>query len=232
MPKNIIVISVGGSLIAPEQVDVAFLKSFRCLILGHIRAGKRFIIICGGGRTSRIYQNAARKLGVTKDDADWLGICATKINAQLLAALFRKWAHPKITDNPSEHIAFREKILVASGWKPGFSSDYDAVLLARNFGAKKLVNLTNIDYVCDKDPNKFRDAEPIKEMTWKRLLEVIPRKWSPGMHAPFDPVAAKAAQQLRLEVAVINGRNLKSLGNYLQDRSFKGTIIRDRKPKF
>jgi uridylate kinase len=32
-----------------------------------------------------------------------------------------------------------------------YSTDFDAVMLAKNFGAKKVINLSNIDYAYDKD---------------------------------------------------------------------------------
>ena len=44
-----IIISVGGSLICPEQINVGFLKEFKEIIIRHIRQGKRFILITGGG---------------------------------------------------------------------------------------------------------------------------------------------------------------------------------------
>ena len=62
MKKDIIVISFGGSLIVQNQIDTVFLKEFRNLILKYIRKGKRFVIICGGGRTARNYQEAARSV--------------------------------------------------------------------------------------------------------------------------------------------------------------------------
>ena len=62
MKKEIFIISLGGSLVAPEKVDVSFLKEFRDLILGHI-SEKRFVICVGGGKTARNYQGAMRELG-------------------------------------------------------------------------------------------------------------------------------------------------------------------------
>ena len=41
------VISLGGSIIVPDEVDRTFLKKFREVILS--LHSERFIIICGGG---------------------------------------------------------------------------------------------------------------------------------------------------------------------------------------
>ncbi|MCX8193997.1 MAG: UMP kinase [Candidatus Pacearchaeota archaeon] len=227
MKKDMVIISVGGSLIVPSEIDVSFLKRFRKLILDYVALGGKAIIICGGGKTSRKYQEAARQITALKnEDVDWLGIQGTKINAYLIKTIFKEKAHPEIIDNPTKKINFKEKILVACGWKPGCSTDYDAVVLAKKFNIKKIINLTNIDYVYDKDPKKFRDAKPIKEILWKDFRKLLPKKWSPGLNVPFDPIAAKIAQKFNMEAAIIDGRNLKNLENCLKDKKFVGTMIK------
>ena len=163
---------------------------------------------------------------VNEEEKDWLGIQATRINAQLLKTIFGKIAYEKIIENPTEEINFEENLLIASGWKPGSSSDYAAILMAKNLGAKKLVNLSNIDYVYDKDPRKFEDAKKIEETTWKEFRDIIPKEWKPGLSSPFDPTASKEAEILGMEVAVINGKNLEAVENYLNNEKFIGTIIK------
>ena len=221
-----IVISVGGSLIVPGEIDVDFLKSFKDLISNYVES-KKFVIITGGGKVSRKYQEAAKALGiVNSEDLDWLGIHGTRLNAHLFRTIFREHANPKIVKDPTEEIDFNEAILIACGWKPGWSTDYDATLLAANVNAAKLVNLTNVDYVYDKDPKEHSDAKPIKETTWSEFRKLLPEDWNPGLNAPFDPVAAKEAEMMGIEVAIINGKNLDELKNYLDGKSFEGTIIK------
>jgi uridylate kinase len=100
---EIIVVSLGGSLIAPKDgIDSVFLKKFRELIISLIKKGKKFVIITGGGNTARVYQQAANKVTVlTKDDQDWLGVHSTRLNAHLIKTIFRKYAHPRINKNPA-----------------------------------------------------------------------------------------------------------------------------------
>jgi uridylate kinase len=224
--NKIFVISLGGSLLVPGEIDINFLRKFKSIIEREIKVGEKFIIIVGGGKTARNYQNAAKSLTkVSNEDLDWLGIHATRINAHLLLTIFRKYAYYRIIKNPKEKVKFKEKILIAAGWKPGFSTDYDAVLLAKTYGSDTIINLTNVDYVYDKDPNKFKDAKPFKEISWKDYLKLIDQKWIPGMSAPFDPVASKLAQKFRIKVIIINGRRIKNLKNYLENKKFTGTII-------
>jgi uridylate kinase len=114
---------------------------------------------------------------------------------------------------------------LAGGWKPGWSTDYVAVTIAEKYGLKKIINLTNIDYIFNKDPKKYKDAKPIKEIKWQNYKKLINNKWRPGMNAPFDPIASRKAEKLKIEVNILNGANLKNLENYLKKEKFKGTKI-------
>jgi uridylate kinase len=225
--KETVVISLGGSIIVPDDVDVEFLKRFRKLILKHVRAGRRFIIIAGGGMVCRRYQKAAARVTkLTAEDLDWLGIHATRFNAHLLRTIFRDHAHPRVIKNPTEKLRFREKILIGSGWKPGCSTDWDAVAMARTFSAGRLVNLSNVSYVYDKDPKYHKNAKPMKEVSWRDFRKIVGNRWDPGANHPFDPVASREAQMLGLEVAIMNGRDIKNLDSYLSGKGFRGTVIR------
>jgi len=224
--NNLFIISLGGSLLVPDEIDIKFLRNFKNIIQEEIKKDKKFIIIVGGGKTARNYQNSSKKLTeISNEDLDWLGIHATRINAHLLLTIFRNVAYYRIIKNPKEKIKFKEKILIAAGWKPGFSTDYDAVLLAKTYNSPTIINLTNVDYVYDKDPNRFKDAKPFKEISWKDYLKLIERKWIPGMSAPFDPIASRLAKKFNLKVIIINGRKLKNFKKYLENKKFDGTII-------
>ncbi|MDP1884560.1 MAG: UMP kinase [Candidatus Moranbacteria bacterium] len=230
MDKKTVIISLGGSLIVPEEIDWKFVKKFKALIEEQIGKGLKFILITGGGKTARKYIDASAKIDdINNEDKDWIGIHATRMNGHFIRTIFRKHAHPKINTNPhdlEDFYNFKESILVAAGWRPGFSTDFDAVLLAKYLGIKTVINLSNIDYVCDKDPRKFPDAKKIEEISWKDFRKMVGDKWDPGMNAPFDPIASREAQEIGLEVAIMNGQNLANLKKYLEGKKAKGTIIK------
>jgi uridylate kinase len=224
--KKLFVISLGGSLINPGQIDTDFLKNCRRLILKQTKNGSRFILITGGGKLCREFQEALSN--ITKPsakDLDWVGISSTWLHADLVRLMFGKLAHRTIIKDPNKKVNFKEKILVAGGWMPGRSTDDDAVRLAKVYGAKTVINLSNIDYVYDKDPRKFKDAKMIKEISWKNFRKIVGNKWDPGKNLPFDPTAAKLAEKLELEVIIANGKNLNNLKNILVEKKFQGTII-------
>lgn len=224
---KIVIISLGGSVVAPVQgIDVKFLKEFKDLIVAKIKLGYKFIIIVGGGNIAREYISASKSIStINNNDSDWLGIAATVFNAQLLKTIFIKYAYPGIIINPTKKIRTRDKIIIGAGYKPGWSTDYDAVLLAKTYKVKEIINLSNIDYVYDRDPRKYRKANKLQNITWKEFKKIIGNKWQPGLNSPFDPIASKLASQEKLKVLIINGKRLKSLDNYLQGKQFIGTTI-------
>ncbi|MBN2454358.1 UMP kinase [Candidatus Woesearchaeota archaeon] len=220
-----VVISLGGSVLAPAVIDYEFLKKFRALLLKLTKEGKKFIIICGGGKTAREYMVAASKVvRLADEDLDWLGIHATRLNAHLLRTILRDIAHKRVIRNPNEKIDFKEKVLIAAGWKPGWSTDHVAVLLAKNHGAKTVINISNVDNVYDRDPLNFPGAKPLDKISWKDFRKMVGDKWSPGLNTPFDPVASKKAEKFGLKV-VIMGKELANLEKFLLGKPFKGTII-------
>ncbi|MBI2656864.1 UMP kinase [Candidatus Woesearchaeota archaeon] len=224
--QNKFVISLGGSLIFPDDLDKIFLMKFRKIIQKHAKKGRKFIIICGGGKLARSFQQAAsKKRKLSNEELDWLGIHATKINAHLLKSIFGNNAEDFIVGNPNAKINFKKSILVAAGWLPGWSTDYDAVMLAKNIGIREVINMSNVDYVYDKDPRKNRDAKKIEKISWNGYNKLISKKWKAGMNVPFDPVAAKEAQKSKMKVNII-GSDLKNFENLLNGKKFRGTVIK------
>lgn len=221
------VITLGGSLIVPEEIDTNFLSAFKQFIIKRIEKGDRFILVSGGGKTARKYQlSAAEVSGIDNEEKDWIGIHSTRLNAHLLRTIFKLWANPKLLKNfDKDDIDFKEKILIGAGWKPGWSTDYIAVLMAEKYGAKSVINLSNIEYVYTEDPRFNSEAKKYDSITWKDYRNIIGNKWDPGMSAPFDPIASKKAEELNLEVAMIHGHKLNNLNTYLEGEKIPGTIL-------
>ncbi|RJR14915.1 UMP kinase [Candidatus Microgenomates bacterium] len=228
--QETIILSLGGSLIVPNEIDVGFLTAFNTFIRTQIaEKNRRFFIVCGGGATARKYINGARDVigeTITSDDKDWLGIHATRLNAHLMRTIFRDLANPTIIehyDTPYDLDA--HPVIVCSGWKPGWSTDYDAVMIAEQYGGKTIVNLSNIDQVFDKDPRVFPDAKPLKNMTWDFFKTLVGDTWTSGMNTPFDPIASKKAAGLGLHVYIVNGKNIANLEAAIDGKVFTGSKI-------
>ncbi len=210
----------------PDSIDVAYLKAFSRLIKKWVGYKYRFFIITGGGKLARNYQYAAEKSGVLEnDDKDWLGIHATRLNAHLLRTVLRKQAHPRILTDPDARERIARPVCIGAGWRPGRSTDYMAVSLAELYSIGTIINLSNIDHVYSSDPKKDKNAHPFTYMTWEELQKLTGTKWTPGMNAPFDPVATKKAKTMQLQLILANGKKLKNLEKIFEGKNFKGTVV-------
>lgn len=223
------IISLGGSLVVPNGgIDTQFLKEFNAFIRNQVSAKKRrFFITVGGGAIMREYRDTAKKIRgkITNTDLDWLGIHATRLNAQLMRTIFIDIAHPRIIKHYEIILKIDEPVAIAAGWKPGWSTDYCAVTLCQDYGVTEMINMSNVDQVFDKDPKQYPDAKPIDTITWKDYRKIVGDTWTPGLNTPFDPIASKLAQELGLTVKFLNGRNLKNLEAALDRKPFIGSTI-------
>lgn len=222
------IISLGGSIIIPsEGFNIDFLKKFRELILARVKLGEKFILVIGGGSTCRKYQQAAKDTtDVSAVELDLLGIYATHFNARFVGLLFNGWAEPELIINPTKKVKSKKPILVAGGWKPGCSTDYDAVLLAKTYGANELINASNINYVYTADPKKDPNAKQLPKLTWPEMQTIVGDKWTPGANLPFDPKAVKESAKLKLKVSFVKGTDLTEFAKVLSGAEFAGTVVR------
>lgn len=220
------VISLGGSIFFPQEIDVGFLKNFRQLIISRVEQGDRFIIITGGGRLARLYQNALAEINNADDiQRDWVGIYATQANGKFMQKVFDEYACDTFVINPQEEVTFDKPILIGAGYEPGCSTDMDAVLIAQTYNTKTILNISNIEKIYTADPRTNPDAEPIDTMTWAALREIVGNTWRPGMNVPFDPTAAKLAQELQLKVVSLSGKNLDNVRDFFEGNEFIGSTI-------
>ncbi len=222
------IISLGGSIIIPQDgFNLEFLARFRSMILKRVKKGEKFVLVVGGGATCRQYQQALRKIDskLTNNDLDWMGIYTTYYNAEFVKLMFKEWAYKDIVKNPTQKITTSKPIIVAGGWKPGCSTDNGAVLLAKNFGAREAMNLSNIDYVYDSDPRINPNAKKLENISWDELRKIVGDKWEPGANVPFDPIAAKTAQKLKLKVLFAKGTDLEQVEKALSGKKYNGTVI-------
>lgn len=225
--KETIVISLGGSIIVPGGVDTNFIIKFKNLILKWVVEGKKFYIITGGGKICRNYNDSLRNVvSPSNEDLDWLGIAATRLNAEFIRICFENQAYEKVIMSPESIPETDKPIVIGGGWKPGNSSDLAAVYVAKSTKSSKVINLSSVDFVYDSDPKVNGDAKKFENLSWGEYRSFISSEWDPGMNLPFDPIASKEAEELGLELAFISGHNLDSLDSYLKGDKFVGTTIK------
>jgi len=229
------VLSLGGSIVAPPSgPDVGFLVDFRRRLEAWLTAApdRRVILVIGGGGPARSYQTALKEFraaigetGSCDEALDWLGIAATKINAQLVKSVMGSLCADPVVTDPSAPLTFSGKVLVASGWKPGFSSDFDAVYLGERCGARTVLNLSNIAKVYTADPKLDPRATPIDSISWAEFRAMVGSTWTPGANLPFDPIASARADEAGIKVICAAGKDLDNVFRILDGAPFIGTVI-------
>lgn len=221
------ILSVGGSIIIPKEgFDSAFLKQFNRMIRGQVEKGEKFILVIGGGRTARDYQAGLKDtVRASAEDRDWIGIHSTVLNAQFVRLMFKDIAYETVIQDPTQKVSTTKPVIIAAGWKPGCSTDNDAVLLAKTYDVKHIMNLSNIAYAYNKDPNIYKDAQKIDSISWKEFRKIVGNTWDPGKSAPFDPIASKTAEFSGITVSILDGKNLANVKKAIEGKPFAGTKI-------
>jgi uridylate kinase len=221
------VISLGGSRIAPNEVDCQFLLKFRDLI--EKNKDKRFVVVCGGGSTARKYINALQELDKTKRKQSEIGIAVTRLHAVFLTEIFGKDAN-ELIPRDMKHVKtlLLKNHAVFCGalrYKPNNTTDGTAADLA-SFLKCPFINITNVNGLFNKDPEKFKDAKFIKKSNWKDFYERARKvKFHAGQHFVLDQNAAKIIMKDKIPTYITN--SLEDVNNILNGKEFKGSIIRD-----
>lgn len=218
----IIVISLGGSIVVKDKVNIQFLKKFKNLLL---KSKHKFFIITGGGSTARTYTNAAKKLSLTEQEQDMLGIDATLINARLLSLILGKKAIFVTGSLKQVGRIPPEKIIVTGGFDPGVTTDYDSSVIAKQAKADMLINISDVKGIYDKDPDKYKNAKLFKKLTYEQFFKLFKIKYKPGMNFVFEPKAMRICQKNKIKV-VFTSANLNNIKKILQGKKFVGTIVK------
>ncbi|KKU82634.1 MAG: Aspartate/glutamate/uridylate kinase [Parcubacteria group bacterium GW2011_GWA2_47_8] len=224
--SELVVLNLGGSIFNPGEIAIPLVLEFRKLMYEQVKAGKKFLIILGGGAVSRQYQKKAREAGITDADAlDEIGLWPTRVNAIWCKWLLSDYATSEIVTSFDELITFTDKpIVLGGGTAPGWSTDYVALRWAKQLGLTTAISMGSAPYVYNKDFMVHKDAEPYKALTWSQYLAISGTERTPGMHAPIDPIAAQYGQDHKLQAYVI-GPSMDNLASLLDHKPFEGTII-------
>lgn len=222
-----VVLSVGGSLLNPGQPDFAFINGLAAL-LKKLSKKHQIAVVCGGGAPAREQASAVRKLGGSEFLADDAAILCTRLNALLLIAALGEDAYPVVAKSFREAAAVRKGIVLMGGTIPGITTDTDAALLAEFIGARRIVNLSNVDGVYTADPKKDRTAKKLSRMSFSQLVQLASQhdERMAGTRFIFDVIACKLIARSKIETHFVHGKNLSEVERAVEGRSHSGTVVR------
>ncbi len=228
MKKKVIVLSLGGSLIIPDDIDISFLRKFKKILLKNTGRYK-FVVVCGGGGIARKYISALRKEGLSEKLQSFSGISATRTNARFMTYFFNKdseYGIPHTKKALKKYLKEHDIIFIgALEYKPEQTSDSTAAELARIFKTD-FINLTNVSGLYDKNPKKYKNAKFISRITWHEFDKMANQmKYQPGQHFVLDQTASKIILDNKITTFLL-GQDTKQLEAVLRGRKFKGTLIK------
>ncbi|MFA6214657.1 MAG: UMP kinase [Candidatus Micrarchaeia archaeon] len=222
-----VILSLGGSLVNPGTPDAQYVSSLVRLLSG---MKYRFGIVVGGGRLARQWADAVRKKGGSEFQADEAAIKATKKNAQFVIDAIKKNVNAKVceTFEDARRQASRHKFVVMGGTIPGITTDSDAVLLAECLGAKRILNLSNIDGIYSDNPVRNHNAKKFSRMPYAQLIDLAGKNdmRTAGTHFVFDFLACKLIARSRIEAHFVHGKNLLDVRKAIDGRQHGGTVVK------
>jgi uridylate kinase len=222
--NEIITLSIGGSILNPGAPDVDAIRKIASLINGF---DSKFMITVGGGKAARAMVESARKLGINEFHSDRIAILQTRANAMLLRGCLDD-AYPNIPETPEEAADAINgyRCVVSGGMIPGYTTDSVAVILAEACGSKRLVNVSNVDGIYDKDP-KERGAKKYDRMSLSEFVDLAVKsdQRKAGTNFVFDSIAAKLAKRSGIELNMVSGDDLASVKNAILGKKHNGTVI-------
>ncbi|MBU1129513.1 MAG: UMP kinase [Nanoarchaeota archaeon] len=229
MKKHVVVLSLGGSMIIPKDINVRFLQEFKKVLLQNTKKFK-FVVVCGGGSTARKYISGLEKQDLPKKTffQGLLGIASTRLNARFMTYFFNEDANKGIPHDMKEVKNLLAKYDVvfcgALRYAKKETSDGTSAKLA-NFFKSEFINMTNVKGIFTKNPAKFKDAKFIPEISWKNFHKLATKEtFKPGQHFVLDQSAAKIIKKYKIPTYII-GNYPKQIENIILGKEFVGSKI-------
>lgn len=231
MDMKKIVIKFGGSVLYKDNMDLNIdrIQEIVDAISQLNDEGYKIAVVVGGGKLARVIIQASGVLGHTATFKDILAVESTRIHALLVIGSLKNKAYllvPRTFEDVGKALS-SGKIVVTGGLQPGQSTSAVAALIAEYWGADLLINLTNVDKVYDKDPEKYSDAKPLDKITPEVFLDIISKQEEePGKYALFDKVGCEIIKRSRLKVVFANGQDPSNIFKAVKGESI-GTLVSD-----
>lgn len=225
--SNSVVLKIGGSALGDKSPDAEKVESFCSMIEALLDGSKdlKLGIVVGAGRVGGGYVDVARTLGVNEFQLDGLAIDVTRLNAKLIArGIGMRGPIPTIVDEASK-IMQEDRFVVMGGTTPGHTTNTVAALLAED-NLARLVNVTRVGGIFDKDPNKYDDAKKLPKMTPDELFQMAAKydDRRARNYFVFDLLAAKIIARSSVPTCII-GAEPSEVINACLGKKHSGTIV-------
>ncbi len=216
-----------GKFLFPSYPNLKLLKEYVAIIEDLAERGSRVVIVTGGGGLAKEYIKAAREGGLNESLCDLIGIKISRINAYLLASMFKEHAYQRIPENLEElrYAMQAWRIVVLGGLTPGHSTTTVGALAAEAIKADCYIIASDVEGIYNKDPRTFKDAKMLKTITTKKVFKIAIRGnlWAGGYE--IDPLAIKIIERSKIPTYFIDGRKPENFLKILTGEKI-GTYIK------
>jgi uridylate kinase len=229
------VVALGGSLLRPEEAQARsmWMGQFRQMVVHLEGNGRKIAFVVGGGLPAREGIELAKATVSEPHRLDEIGIAGTRLNATVLQQVLLEIGCDVAPNIPHTVEGARDAldahhVVVMGGTVPGHTTDTVAVRLAAVVHARHCIIATNVSHVYSKDPRHHEDAEALTELTLAELANItgIGKPLAPGASAVVDPVAVQVATDAGMNLAVLDGRDIRRLERALDGEWFEGTVVK------
>lgn len=224
-----IVISIGGSILAPDGADYEYINKFSSVIRELAKNNdNRIGIVVGGGKVARKYIESARKFGANEFFSDLIGINATQLNARILIAAISDISNlePCQTIMDAGREMRNNSVVIMGGTHPGHTTDCVAAMLAEYVNADVFMIATSADYVYTKDPRKYEDAKKLEKLSFDDLIKISGQvPMGAGSSTVVDLVAANIMKRSKIKTIVLHAADVENLKAAVLGRKFTGSIV-------
>jgi len=234
------IFAYGGSIINPDgNYSIPAMEEIRKIVKDFPE--DKFLFVIGGGKICRNIQSSCENIlqnslnsDLVSYGKDWLGIAASRMNAETVRHFISKsvqGVHNEILLDPRyEQLPESSRIFFSGGWKPGWSTDYVSLLFAQSFGESKVFKISNFERVLDVksidfDKSKLDSYQPLSNLSWDKMIELVGTKWIPGANAPLDPAAAQLGKKLSNNGFKLYIGPKAQIYNMIKDRDFAGSLV-------
>ncbi len=221
-----VVLSVGGSVIAPTLAPEKFLEYAD--VIRELAREHTVLAVTGGGKAARDYIGIARSMGANEAVCDLIGISLSRLNARLLISALSTAAFQDIPQNyrEAETAMSSHKVVVMGGVAPGQTTDAVSAILSEYVQADLLIVATSVDGIYTADPYINKNARRLDEVTTDELVKIVmSTEMKAGSKTVVDLLATKIIERSKVSTVVIDGRNPQILLDVIRGERVGTRII-------
>lgn len=191
MTYNRCLLKISGEALTGKKsfgIDLNCIYEYSLIIKKILKKGIQLAIVVGGGN---IFRGSDIKLFNNKVDrieGDYIGMLSTVINGLAFKAILKFLHVDVILQSPIKIGSIVETYIVANAinyleqgklvifvsgtGNPYFTTDTAAMLRGIEIKSDIVLKGTNVDFIYNKDPNKFSNAKKLTKLSFKKALSM------------------------------------------------------------